>query len=79
MDLVTFNRRGFVVGAALAAGSTIAGPMYEWLHSNPAPAADAPRANDPQHADPAGFNWYEAAPVGSEEIEALEHSVEVFR
>ncbi|MFW3476924.1 hypothetical protein ACN24M_38225 [Streptomyces microflavus] len=79
MDLM-LNRRGLVgAGAALAAGSTIAGPMYEWLHSNPAPAADAPRANDPQHADPAGFDRYEAAPVGSEEIEALEHSVEVFR
>ncbi|MFD6801975.1 hypothetical protein [Streptomyces cyaneofuscatus] len=79
MDLM-LNRRGMVgAGAALAAGSTIAGPMYEWLRSSPASAADAPRANDPQHADPAGFDRYEAAPVGSEEIEALEHSVEVFR
>ncbi|MFF3994289.1 hypothetical protein ACFYX8_13365 [Streptomyces cyaneofuscatus] len=79
MDLM-LNRRGMVgAGAALAAGSTIAGPMYDWLRSSPASAADAPRANDPQHADPAGFDRYEAAPVGSEEIEALEHSVEVFR
>ncbi|MFH9138711.1 hypothetical protein [Streptomyces sp. NPDC017524] len=79
MDLM-LNRRGLVgAGAALAAGSTIAGPLYDWLHSDPAPAAEAPRANDPLHADPAGFDRYEAAPVGSEEIEALEHSVEVFR
>ncbi|NEE19603.1 hypothetical protein G3M58_75695, partial [Streptomyces sp. SID7499] len=74
------NRRGLVgAGAALAAGSTIAGPMYDWLHSDPAPVADAPRAGDALHADPAGLDRYEAAPVGSEEIEALEHSVEVFR
>lgn len=79
MDLM-LNRRGMVgAGAALAAGSTIAGPMYDWLRSSPASATDAPRANDPQHADPAAFDRYEAAPVGSEEIEALEHSVEVFR
>ncbi|MFJ9638761.1 hypothetical protein [Streptomyces sp. NPDC101178] len=79
MDLM-LNRRGMVgAGAALAAGSTIAGPMYDWLRSSPASATDAPRANDPQHADPAGFDRYEAAPVGSEEIEALERSVEVFR
>ncbi|MFJ4709291.1 hypothetical protein ACIP6I_31180 [Streptomyces anulatus] len=79
MDLM-LNRRGLVgAGAALAAGSTIAGPMYDWLHSDPAPAADAPRTNDSLHADPAGLDRYEAAPVGSEEIEALEHSVEVFR
>ncbi|MEI5031943.1 hypothetical protein N7925_35020 [Streptomyces sp. CA-278952] len=82
MDLM-LNRRGLVVGAgagaALTAGSTIAGPMRDWLNSAPASAADAPRANDPLHADPAGFDRYEAAPVGSEEIEALEHSVEVFR
>ncbi|BAG23671.1 MULTISPECIES: DNA-binding protein NsdB [Streptomyces] len=79
MDLM-LNRRGLVgAGAALAAGSTIAGPMYDWLHSDPALAAEAPRTSDPLHADPAGLDRYEAAPVGSEEIEALEHSVEVFR
>ncbi|MFE3487367.1 MULTISPECIES: DNA-binding protein NsdB [Streptomyces] len=79
MDLM-LNRRGLVgAGAALAAGSTIAGPMYDWLHSDPALAAETPRTSDPLHADPAGLDRYEAAPVGSEEIEALEHSVEVFR
>lgn len=79
MDLM-LNRRGLVgAGAALAAGSAITGAMHDWLHSDPALAADAPRLDDPLHADPAGFDRYEAAPVGSQEIEALEHSVEVFR
>ncbi|THA71533.1 hypothetical protein E6P78_06300 [Streptomyces sp. A0958] len=79
MDLM-LNRRGLVsAGAALAAGSTIAGPMHDWLHTDPALAADAPRVDGPVHADPAGFDRYEAAPIGSEEIEALERSVEVFR
>ncbi|MEE1740371.1 hypothetical protein [Streptomyces sp. BE147] len=79
MDLM-LNRRGLVgAGAALAAGSAITGAMHDWLHSDPAPAADVPRTDDPLHADPAGFDRYEAAPVGSQEIEALEHSVQVFR
>ncbi|MFD9425802.1 MULTISPECIES: hypothetical protein [unclassified Streptomyces] len=79
MDLM-LNRRGLVgAGAALAAGSAITGAMHDWLHSDPALAADAPRLDDPLHADPAGLDRYEAAPVGSQEIEALEHSVEVFR
>lgn len=79
MDLM-LNRRGLVsAGAALAAGSTITGPMHDWLHSDPVLAADAPRIDDPLYADQAGFDRYEAAPVGSEEIDALERSVEVFR
>ncbi|MYU34301.1 hypothetical protein GTW52_14440 [Streptomyces sp. SID8358] len=79
MDLM-LNRRGLVgAGAALTAGSAITGAMYDWLHSDPAPAAHNARTNEPQHAENAGFDRYEAAPVGSEEIEALERSVEVFR
>ncbi|MFD4690825.1 hypothetical protein [Streptomyces sp. NBC_00683] len=79
MDLM-LNRRGLVsAGAALAAGSAITGAMYDWLHSDPAPAAKASGLNDPMYADAAGFDRYEAAPIGSEEIEALERSVEVFR
>jgi hypothetical protein len=53
--------------------------MYDWLHSDPALVADAPVLDDPLHADPAAYDRYEAAPMGSQEIESLEHSVEVFR
>ncbi|MCX4977190.1 MULTISPECIES: hypothetical protein [unclassified Streptomyces] len=79
MDLM-LNRRGLVgAGAALAAGSALSSAMHEWLHTDPALAADAPDFDDPLHADPAGFDRYEAAPIGSQEIEELERSVEVFR
>jgi hypothetical protein len=79
MDLM-LNRRGLVgAGAALAAGSALTSAMHDWLHTDPSLAADAPRPGDPLHAEPAGFDRYEAAPIGSQEIEALERSVEVFR
>ncbi len=79
MDLM-LNRRGLVgAGAALAAGSALSSAMHDWLHTDPALAADAPRIGDPLYADPAGFDRYEAAPIGSQEIEELERSVEVFR
>ncbi|KOG43715.1 DNA-binding protein NsdB [Streptomyces resistomycificus] len=79
MDLM-LNRRGLVgAGAALAAGSALSSAMYDWLHTDPTLTADAPRLDDPLHADPAGFDRYEAAPIGSQEIEELERSVEVFR
>nr|WP_237554922.1 hypothetical protein [Streptomyces sp. SID4948] len=79
MDLM-LNRRGLVgAGAALASGSVLSAAMYDWLHTDPALAADAPDSDDPLHADPADHDRYEAAPVGSQEIESLERSVEVFR
>ncbi|KOT59444.1 hypothetical protein ADK43_16610 [Streptomyces rimosus subsp. rimosus] len=82
MDLM-LNRRGLVgAGAALAAGSALSSAMHDWLHTDPALAADAPRFDDPfaDHTiDQIGFDRYEAAPVGSQEIDALERSVEVFR
>ncbi|MCZ4122985.1 DNA-binding protein NsdB [Streptomyces sp. H39-S7] len=79
MDLM-LNRRGLVgAGAALTAGSALSSAMYDWLHTDPALVADAPVINDPLHAEPAAYDRYEAAPVGSQEIEALERSVEVFR
>ncbi|MHC0431791.1 DNA-binding protein NsdB [Streptomyces sp. O3] len=79
MDLM-LNRRGLVgAGAALAAGTALTSAMHDWLHTDPALTADAPRIDDPLHADPAGFDRYEAAPIGSQEIEELEASVEVFR
>lgn len=82
MDLM-FNRRGLVgAGTALAAGSALSSAMYEWLHTDPGLSADGPGSDDPLHpasAATAGYDLYEAAPVGSEEIEALEHSADVFR
>ncbi|MYU24825.1 hypothetical protein [Streptomyces sp. SID8352] len=80
MDLM-LNRRGLVgAGAALAAGTTVlSGAMRDWFHTGPAPVADAPHSLDTPHAEPAGFDRYEAAPLGSQEIEELERSVEVFR
>ncbi|MGS2591879.1 DNA-binding protein NsdB [Streptomyces hebeiensis] len=79
MDLM-LNRRGLVgAGAALTAGSALTTAMHDWLHSDPVLSSDAPRLDDPLHAELAGSDRYEAAPIGSQEIEALEHSVEVFR
>ncbi|MFF1510255.1 hypothetical protein [Streptomyces sp. NPDC058326] len=79
MDLM-LNRRGLVgAGAALAAGSVLSNAMHDWLQTDPARQSAPQRATDPLHADPAGFDRYEAAPIGSQEIEALEASVEVFR
>ncbi|MEU9311878.1 hypothetical protein [Streptomyces sp. NPDC048256] len=81
MDLM-LNRRGLVgAGAALAAGSALSSAMYEWLHTDPTLSSDAPVIDHPllHHADPAGFDRYEAAPIGTEEVDELERSVEVFR
>ncbi|MFY4722446.1 hypothetical protein [Streptomyces sp. LaBMicrA B280] len=79
MDLM-LNRRGLVgAGAALAAGSTLSSAMHDWLHTDPVLKADGPALDDPLHPDPAGFDRYEAAPIGSEEVAELERSVEVFR
>ncbi|MFD3451098.1 hypothetical protein ACFWVC_02880 [Streptomyces sp. NPDC058691] len=79
MDLM-LNRRGLVgAGAALAAGSAISNAMYDWLHTDPAITAGPQITGDPFTADAASYDRYEAAPIGSQEIEALERSVEVFR
>lgn len=79
MDLM-LNRRGLMsAGAALTAGSAISNAMYDWLHTDPALAKEAQRFGDSFQADPAGYDRYEAAPIGSQEIDALERSVEVFR
>ncbi|MBB5935337.1 DNA-binding protein NsdB [Streptomyces zagrosensis] len=79
MDLM-FNRRSLVgAGTALAAGSVLSSAMYDWLHADPALASTAPRLDPPLAADYASFDRYEAAPVGSAEIEALENSVDIFR
>jgi hypothetical protein len=53
--------------------------MSDFLLSDPTLATDAPRTDNPLSVEPVGFDRYEAAPVGSQEIDALETSVEVFR
>ncbi|MGW7354607.1 DNA-binding protein NsdB [Streptomyces sp. NPDC054784] len=83
MDLM-LNRRGLVgAGTALAAGSALSSALHDWLRTDPAvvgarfgPAVDAVDIRDYRfpHSDP-----YEAMPVGAQEIDALERSVEVFR
>lgn len=79
MDLM-LNRRGLVgAGAALTAGSVLSSAMHDWLHTDPVLKDDAPVIDNPLHADPAGYERYEAAPIGSQEVEELERSVEVFR
>ncbi|SCK57818.1 hypothetical protein [Streptomyces sp. WMMB 322] len=82
MDLM-LNRRGLVgAGAALTAGSALSSAMYDWLRGAPGSAAGVAQSGFPgpaRHADQAAIDRYDAAPVGSQEIEALEHSVEVFR
>ncbi|TDC78542.1 hypothetical protein [Streptomyces hainanensis] len=78
MDLM-LNRRGMVgAGAALAAGSALSDAMYDWLRTPPARDVMTPY-DSLTTADPAGLDRYEAAPVGAEEIEALERSVDIFR
>jgi hypothetical protein len=79
MDLM-LNRRGLVgAGAALTAGSALTSAMYDWLRTAPAPASVSFAPGPARYADQAAIDRYDAAPVGSQEIEALEHSVEVFR
>nr|WP_202505545.1 hypothetical protein [Streptomyces sp. SID1046] len=79
MDLM-LNRRGLMgAGAVLTAGSALSNAMYDWLHTDPALAKEARNFGDSFQADPAGYDRYEAAPIGSQEIEALERSVDVFR
>ena len=79
MDLM-LNRRGLVgAGAALTAGSALSSAMHDWLLADPAPAPGTPRPDGPFTADTVSFDRYEAAPVGSQEVDALERSVEVFR
>ncbi|NJQ03501.1 DNA-binding protein NsdB [Streptomyces zingiberis] len=79
MDLM-LNRRGLVgAGAALTTGSTLAVALRDWLHTDgPGLPPGAPPGR-PATAEAAGYDRFDAAPVGVQEIEALERSVEVFR
>ncbi|MGP4111789.1 DNA-binding protein NsdB [Streptomyces sp. 4N509B] len=76
MDLM-LNRRGVVsAGAALVAGSALSDALYDWLRADP----DTTSPDDsPSVSDPVGLDRYEAVPLGAEEIDALERSVEIFR
>ncbi|MCF6525430.1 hypothetical protein [Streptomyces sp. JJ36] len=77
MDLM-LNRRGLVgAGAALAAGSALSSAMQDWLGTDPVPFSPHPGGHGP--GDRISLDRYEAAPVGAQEIDALERSVEVFR
>ncbi|RCG17368.1 hypothetical protein DTL70_27790 [Streptomyces diacarni] len=81
MDLM-LNRRGLVgAGAALAAGSALSSALHDWLTAAPTGALAQGGAGHggPAVAAPAAYDRYEATPVGLQEVEALEHSVEVFR
>ena len=83
MDLM-LNRRGLIgASTALAAGSAIAGPLYDWMTGNEwrhAGAADsAAQVRRPGAATLPAEDFYDAGPVGLEEVESLEASVDVFR
>ena len=84
MDLM-LNRRGLIgASTALAAGSAIAGPLYDWMTGNEwrngGPAADsAAQVRRPGAATLPAEDFYDAGPVGLEEVESLEASVDVFR
>lgn len=78
MDLM-LNRRGLVgAGAALAAGSALSSALYDWIRTAPSAPASVWGADGLPSADQAVLD-YRTAPVGYQEIEALEHSVEIFR
>lgn len=81
MDLM-LNRRGLVgAGAALTAGSALSGALHDWLRTDPALAADGTgvTALDSLQQVNGPATPYDPAPVGAQEITALERSVEVFR
>ena len=84
MDLM-LNRRGLIgASTALAAGSAIAGPLYDWMTGNEwrgsHPAEDSGAAvRRPGAATLPVDDFYDAGPVGLDEVEALESSVDVFR
>ncbi|WP_055590642.1 DNA-binding protein NsdB [Peterkaempfera griseoplana] len=78
MDLM-LNRRGLMgAGAALAAGSVIADSLHDWITAPVAPGSTgSPRTVIP--VAESSLDLYEAGPVGTDEVVALERSVEVFR
>ncbi|MEY9966234.1 hypothetical protein ABIA33_004293 [Streptacidiphilus sp. MAP12-16] len=85
MDLM-LNRRGLMgASTALVAGAAIANPLHDWMTGRDWAAGDAAASRSAAvvrspgaAALPAG-DFYEAGPVGLDEVEALETSVDVFR
>ncbi|WP_327683231.1 DNA-binding protein NsdB [Kitasatospora sp. NBC_00458] len=82
MDLM-LNRRGLVgAGAALTAGAIVADSLKGWLGGDAvayAASAPGPRPVVAQGGARPVVDLYDAGPVGPDEVEALERSVQVFR
>ncbi|WP_042417586.1 DNA-binding protein NsdB [Streptacidiphilus anmyonensis] len=80
MDLM-LNRRGLMgASTALAAGAVIANPLYDWMRSPTAiPPTDSSAAVVRSASALPALDYYEAGPVGEDEVVALEESVDVFR
>ncbi|MQS15345.1 hypothetical protein F7Q99_24520 [Streptomyces kaniharaensis] len=82
MDLM-LNRRGLVgAGAALTAGAVIADSLKGWLDGDAvayAASVPGPRRVITEGGARPVVDVYDAGPVGLDEVEALERSVQVFR
>jgi hypothetical protein len=90
MDLM-LNRRGLMgASTALVAGATIANPLHDWMTGRDAAVAaarpgtlgtggSAAFVRGPGAAALPAGDYYEAGPVGLDEVRALETSVDVFR
>jgi hypothetical protein len=88
MDLM-LNRRGLMgASTALVAGAAIANPLHDWMTGSDRPlgAAAGPGSQasgslvrSPGAAALPASDFYEAGPIGLDEVEALETSVDVFR
>jgi hypothetical protein len=84
MDLM-LNRRGLMgASTALAAGSAIANPLHDWMTGKDwgtgrSVARSGGPVRRPGAAALPATDFYEAGPVGLDEVEALETSVDVFR
>lgn len=82
MDLM-LNRRGLAsAGTALPGGSVIPESLYDWLSGNSvahAAARPGPRQVITGSLARPVLDVYEPGPVGPQEVDALERSVDVFR
>ena len=84
MDLM-LNRRGLMgASTALVAGSAIANPLHDWMTGKDRgtghfASSSAGTVRRPGAAALPATDFYEAGPIGLDEVEALETSVDVFR